>query len=291
MYQAKGIIAAMVTPMQANEKINEAELRNQVDRMVRAGIHQLFCLGTNGEFYALSFDEKVEVMRIVVDQCKGRVPVCAGTGCITTEETISLSRRAMELGVDAVSVITPYFAAVSQNELKSHYTEIAARVDMPIILYNIPARTGNQLEPETVAQLSRVDNIVAVKDSSGNFDTILRYIEATDETFSVLSGNDSLILWTLLAGGKGGIAGTANLFPELLVSIYDNWRAGDPENANRLQKSLRPIRNMLKLANPNTVIKRAMNLLGYPVGPARRPVAGDPGVLDENLKKVLALYR
>lgn len=291
MYQAKGIIAAMVTPMRADEKINETELRRQVDRMIGAGIHQLFCLGTNGEFYALSFDEKVEVMRIVVDQCGGRVPVCAGTGCVTTEETVALSRRARELGVDAVSLVTPYFVAVSQHELKTHYTEIASRVDMPILLYNIPARTGNHLEPETVAALARIDNIVGVKDSSGNFDNILQYIESTDDPFSVLSGNDSLILWTLLAGGKGGIAGTANLFPERLVSIYDKWRTGDIREANRLQKSLRPVRNLLRLANPNTVMKRAMNLLGYPVGPARRPVAGDPQVLDEKIKKVLALYR
>lgn len=291
MYKPEGILAAMVTPMTEDEVINEKELRSQVNRMVDAGIHSLFCLGTNGEFYALNKDEKVEVMRIVVDECRGRIPVCAGTGCITTKETIELSRKAKETGVDAVSIITPYFAAVSQDELIKHYTSIAESVDIPIILYNIPARTGVNIDYKTVSKLSRIANIVAAKDSSGNFDNILRYIEETDKDFSVLSGNDSLILWTLAAGGCGGIAGTANLFPELLVSIYELWKCGRFEEAKKAQDSLRPIRDTLKLANPNSVVKRAMNLLGYPVGPARSPVSGDGEKLDKELLKVLELYK
>jgi 4-hydroxy-tetrahydrodipicolinate synthase len=290
MYEAKGIFAAMVTPMNEDETINEQELRNQVNRMIQAGINQLFCLGTNGEFYALDRPEKERVMEIVVDECRGRVPVCAGTGCVTTRETVALSKRAQEIGVDAISVITPYFVAISHKELCQHYEKLAANVDIPIILYNIPMRTGVNIDYKTVAQLSKIENIVGVKDSSGSFDNILKYIESTSDGFSVLSGNDSLVLWTLLAGGKGGISGIANLFPEKLAKIYALWGSGDIEEAKKVQTSLRPIRDTLALANPNSVTKLAMNLLGYPVGPARSPVTGDRQLLDDTLRRTLALY-
>lgn len=291
MYEPKGIIVAMVTPMTADEKINEKELRNQVNRMVDGGIHGLFCLGTNGEFYALDMEEKLEVIRIVLDENRGRLPVCAGTGCITTKDTIYLSRKAQELGVDAVSIITPYFVSVSQEELYNHYKEIAESVNIPIIIYNIPARTGVHIDYKTVARLSLIPNIIGIKDSSGNFDNILRYIEETGDHFKVLCGSDSLILWTLMAGGAGAISGLANLFPERVSSIYEFWCQGNIEEAKKVQYSLRPIRDTLKLANPNSVVKRAMNLLGYEVGPARSPVSGMNEKLDEELKKVLALYK
>ena len=152
-----------------------------------------------------------------------RERVYAGTGCISTTDTILPSQLAERMGADVLSVITPSFAAASQNELYEHYKAVAEAVDMPIVLYNIPARTGNALAPATVARLSHIPNIVGVKDSSGNFDNMLQYIEQTREQkdFAVLSGNDSLILWNLLAGGTGGIAGCANIFPEVMASIYN----------------------------------------------------------------------
>jgi 4-hydroxy-tetrahydrodipicolinate synthase len=291
MYEPTGIIVAMVTPMTPDEEINEKELRRQVNRMIDADVHGLFCLGTNGEFYALSMEEKLEVIRIVLDENKGRLPVCAGTGCITTKDTIYLSQKAQELGVDALSIITPYFVSISQEELFNHYKQIAGAIDIPIIIYNIPARTGIHIDSRTVAKLSLIPNIIGIKDSSGNFNNILRYIEETGEHFKVLSGNDSLILWTLIAGGSGAISGIANLFPERLSSIYGLWRQGNIEKAKKVQHSIRPIRDTLKLANPNSVVKRAMNLLGYEVGPARSPVSGIDEKLDEELNKVLALYK
>lgn len=291
MFDPKGILVAMVTPMDENEKINEAELRNQVNRMVNAGVHGLFCLGTTGEFYALDMEEKIEVIRIVVEENRGRLPVCAGTGCITTKDTIYLSKKAQELGVDAISVITPYFVAVSQDELYDHYRRIAESVDLPIIIYNIPPRTGVHINYKTVSKLSRIPNIIGIKDSSGNFDNILRYIEETDDNFRVLSGTDSLILWTLMAGGTGGISGLANLFPERISSIYEHWKKGNIEEARKAQDSIRPIRDVVSLGNPTSVVKRTMNLMGYPVGPAREPVSGMNEKLDEEIKRVLELYK
>lgn len=273
--EIKGIIVPLLTPMYNDESINEDELQKQIDRFLASGVHGIFPLGTNGEGYALSKEEKDRVLKICVEQAHGRVPVFAGSGCITTRDTIQQSKRAKELGADILSIITPSFAFASQEELYSHYVAVAESVDLPIILYNIPARTGNNLLPSTVEKLSLVNNIVGIKDSSGNFDTILQYIERTRESnFVVLSGNDSLILWTLLAGGHGGISGCANVFPKNMVTIYECFINGDIEGARRAQDAIRPFRDTFSFGNPNTIIKKAVAMLGYPVGECRAPFNG-----------------
>lgn len=287
--EIKGVIVPLLTPMNADETINEKELRNQVNHQIESGIHALFPLGTNGEAYILSSKEKEQVLKIVVDEAKGRVPVYGGTGCVSTKETIELSLKAKEIGIDVLSIITPSFAAASQDELYEHYKEVAKAVDLPIVLYNIPARTGNALAPATVEKLSKIPNIVGVKDSSGNFDNMLQYIEKTRyrKDFAVLSGNDSLILWCLLAGGRGGIAGCANVFPSTMASIYDTFVAGDLEKAREIQDSIRSFRDCFKFGNPNTIVKTAVSLLGYPVGKCRKPFCQVPEAGIEAIKKVL----
>lgn len=287
--EIKGVIVPLLTPMNADETINEKELRNQVNHQIESGIHALFPLGTNGEAYILSHEEKEQVLKIVVDEAKGRVPVYGGTGCVSTKETIELSLKAKEIGIDVLSIITPSFAAASQDELYEHYKEVAEAVDLPIVLYNIPARTGNALAPATVEKLSKIPNIVGVKDSSGNFDNMLQYIEKTRyrKDFAVLSGNDSLILWCLLAGGRGGIAGCANVFPSTMASIYDTFVAGDLEKAREIQDSIRSFRDCFKFGNPNTIVKTAVSLLGYPVGKCRKPFCQVPEAGIEVIKKVL----
>jgi 4-hydroxy-tetrahydrodipicolinate synthase len=292
MFKPQGIITPIVTPMTDDERINEKELRAQVNRLIGSGISGLFALGTNGEVYALTREEKLQVLGIVVDETRKRVPVYAGTGCIGTKETIALSQEAKAAGADVLSIISPYFVAVSQEDLYRHYSAIAESVDLPIVLYNIPGRTGNNIDYTTVRKLAiRYENIVGIKDSSGSFDNTLRYIEDTDPRLSVLAGNDSLILWTLLAGGCGAIAGWSNVYPELIVSIYTLWEQGKMAEANQRQISIRPLRDVMKLGNPNSVVKRAMNLLGYPVGPAREPAGGTNPKIDDELKKAFALYR
>ncbi|MGB9343330.1 4-hydroxy-tetrahydrodipicolinate synthase, partial [Trichococcus sp.] len=272
MVDIKGIISANVTPMDANEDINEKELRNHVNRSLAAGVDGVFCLGTNGEAYALNKEEKKFVIEAFVDEVKGRVPVYAGTGAATTRETIELSKIAEAAGADVLSVVAPFFAAASQQEIYNHYEAVAKSVNLPIVMYNIPARAGNAIAPETVQRLAQIDNIVGVKDSSGNFDNILQYIELTDpKEFAVLSGNDSLILWTLQAGGAGGITAVANLLPEIMVSIYSKFLEGDFQGAKAFQDSIRPIRNCFKYGNPNTIIKNATNMIGMPVGNNRAP--------------------
>lgn len=287
MYQPKGIIPAMATPFHTDGSLNLGELENQVERFIKSRVHAIFTLGTNGEFYALSFEEKIQVMETVIQRAAGRIPVWVGTGCVTTQETIELSKRAEQAGATALSVITPYFGQVSQKAMSEHYRAVAGAVSLPILMYNIPARTGNSITRETVAELSKVENIIGIKDSSGNFDNTLQYLEATDRKFAVIAGNDSLILSTLMAGGVGAIAGTGNIFPERLVEMYHAWESGDIAKATRLQDSIRPIRDCLKLGNPNSVIKRAANLIGHPVGPARAPFDGDYSAWDSVLLNTL----
>lgn len=286
MTAIRGILAATATPFDEDENIAEAALRAHVRRQLTAGVHGIFALGTNGEFYAQSAAERAEVARIVIDEVAGAVPVVIGAGAATTREAIAIAADAAAAGADALSIITPYFAAASQVEIENHFRAVADSVDVPVIVYNIPARTGNAVAPATLEKLAAVDNITAVKDSSGNFDTILQYLERTDrETFDVISGNDSLILWTLLAGGAGGISGIANIYPETMASIYDLFVSGDVDAARSAQDSIRPIRNCLALGNPNTVVKAAANERGFGLGPARAPF----NALSDEAKKQVAV--
>lgn len=289
--ELKGIITPILTPMNSDESVNLDELRNQIERLLEGGVHGLFPFGTNGEGYILSESEKIEVLEATMDQVKGRVPVYAGTGCISTMDTIRMSKKAEELGADVLSIITPSFALASQKELYDHYVEVAKHVNIPIVLYNIPARTGNKLLPETVAKLAKdVDVIMGAKDSSGDWDNLLAYITLTkdlDKDFRVLSGNDALILPSLKEGGAGGIAGCSNVYPKTLASIYDLFQAGKLEEAEAAQDSIASFRAVFKYGNPNTIVKKAAALLGYPVGDCRRPFnyLCDEGV--EALKLVL----
>ena len=204
MRYPKGLIAAMSTPFFEDETLNEEELRHQVDRLITAGVHGIFVLGTNGENYTMEFAEKVKVMEIVINQAKYRIPVFVGTGCVTTKETLALSKKAQELGADYLSIISPWFAQNTQEGLYEHFATVAKEVNLPIVVYNMPARTGINIDYKTMEKLAKLKNIVGIKDSSGNFDNMQRYLEIPGRTFSVLSGNDSLILPCLLAGGQGG---------------------------------------------------------------------------------------
>lgn len=291
LFQPKGIITPILTPLTEDEKFNEQEMRTQINRLIQAGVSGIFTLGTNGEFYAFSYQEKIKIMQVAVEAVNGRVPVYAGTGCVTTQESIQLSQIAKEIGVDVLSVISPYFVGVSQDDLYRHFSSIAKAVELPMLLYNIPARTGNNIDYTTVKKLAAYDNIIGIKDSSGNFDNTLKYIENTESRLHVLAGSDSLILWTLMAGGTGAISGCSNVFPELMVSIYQLWSEGKIEEANEAQKQIRPFRNVMQMGNPNSVVKRAVNLLGYPVGPAREPSNCNNPKIDAELLKVFELYQ
>ncbi|MGI6466633.1 MAG: 4-hydroxy-tetrahydrodipicolinate synthase [Sphaerochaetaceae bacterium] len=286
----EGIITPILTPMNSDESVNYDKLEEFVEMQIEGGVHGIFCFGTNGESYILSDDEKLKILEKVVKVTNKRVPVFAGTGQPGTLHTIELSKKAKGLGVDALSIISPFFAAPSQDDIYNHYYRIAKEVDLPIIVYNIPARTGTNISPLTIKRLSEIENIVGVKDSSGNFDNMLQYIEQTRESnkkrnsdFVVLSGNDSLILWCLYAGGAGAISGVANVYPRNMVSIYENFIKKETDKAKAAQDSIRSFRDVFKYGNPNTVVKTAVNLLGFDVGPCRSPFNS---ISEEGLKQL-----
>lgn len=295
----RGIIPPILTPMNEDESLNLEELRRQTERLLAGGVHGLFPFGTNGEGYILSEQEKYQILEVMVDQVKGRVPIYAGTGCISTRDTIRQSVQAEKLGADALSIITPSFGAASQKELYDHYVAVAKHVNIPIILYNIPPRTGNKLLPETVRDLIRdVDVIVGAKDSSGDIENLKAYIRLTKELSkesAILAGNDGAILTCLKEGGSGGIAGRANIWPATVASIYDKFVAGDLEGAQAAQYAIAVLQTVFKFGNPNTIIKKAVQMLGYPVGSCRAPfnyvpeegIAALRSVLDENAAKGL----
>jgi len=285
--EVKGIIPAMATPMNDSEEIDEAGTRELINYLIDSGVHGIFICGSQGESYALTEEEKKRIISIAVDEVNGRVPVYAGTGATTTKASIRLSKYAEDAGADAVTIVTPYFIKPSQNELYMHYRRIAESIDIPVLIYNNPGRTGVNLEAETVRRLAEIDNIVGIKDSSGDLTLTAQYIMECPKEFAVLAGRDSLILATLLYGGKGAVAATANVAPKLVVGIYESFIQGDLERARKLQFKLLPLRLAFNLGTFPAVVKEAMNILKRPSGPARSPVSSLPEDKRERLKSIL----
>lgn len=291
MFEAKGLITPVVTALTEEETFDAGMYREFIQHLIAAGVDGIFPMGTNGEFYAFDSEEKLAVIKTAVEAVGGRVPVYAGTGCVTTKETVEFTKRVEALGVDCLSVISPYFVAVTQDDLWEHFSAVAASTKLPMLLYNIPARTGNNIAFTTVKKLMEShENIIGIKDSSGNFDNTLKYIENTKAGINVLAGSDSLILWTLMAGGTGAISGCSNVFPELMVSIYQYWKEGNIEKANEAQKKIRPFRNIMQMGNPNSVVKLAVNMRGWKVGPARRPSNCTNAAIKDALTEVFKQY-
>lgn len=269
----KGIIPAMVTPVNENEEVNEKTLRELVNHLIEGGVHGLFPIGSQGEFYALSSEQKKRVAEIVLAEADGRVPVFIGTGSITTRRSIALTKMAEQIGADGVSVITPYFINPNESELFEHYSEIAKSTKLPVILYNNPGRTGGVcLNTGLVRKLSQIDNIVGIKDSSGDLSLTGEFITNTDSSFAVLAGRDTLIYASLTYGAKGSITATANVAPALAVRIYEEYQKGNHQKALEAQRKLAPLRQAFTFGTFPVVVKEALNLIGIEAGPAIKPV-------------------
>ena len=272
LFTPKGIIPAMVTPFTKDDKINEKSLRQLTNHLIEGGVHGLFAVGSQGEFWALTAEEKRQVLEIVVDETGSRVPVYAGTGAVTTREAVTLTQMAEEVGVDAVSVITPFFVTPNETELAEFYTDIAKSTALPILLYNNPGRTGVKISVDVVMKVADVDNIVGIKDSSGDLTLTAECIRRTGDDFHVLMGRDTLIYGALLYGAAGSIAASANVKPSLLVEIYDAFIAGDLERSLAAQYALAPLRIAFELGTFPSVVKEALNLIGIDAGRCRAPV-------------------
>lgn len=289
--QFRGIIPALVTPFTADQQVDQQALRALVENLIQAGVHGLFVLGTNGEFFTLSEAEKLEIARVTVEAAGGRVPVVIGTGAFATREVIEMNKKMADIGANALSVITPYFNAISQYELIKHYEAVAEASSLPLMMYNIPAKTGMSIGIGAVAALHQHPMIKGIKDSAGNFDALVQMIKYRSDDFAVFAGTDSLIYWNLLAGGDGAIAATANAVPDLVMSIWNHFQAGDHEAARRAQEALRPLRDAFAMGTMPVVLKKATELLNLPVGPCRAPVQPLDAAAVQKLETLLSVYR
>jgi 4-hydroxy-tetrahydrodipicolinate synthase len=291
MFKPRGIIPALVTPLDEQGNLIEKSLRNIIDYTLEAGVHGVFVLGSTGEIYGLTDKEKQRVMEVTVEHVNGRVPVYAGAGEITTRQSIRTAQMAECVGgISALSVITPYFITPTQDELIEHYKAIAKSVKTPIILYGCDGRAHNSIMPETAYALSKEENIIGIKDSSGSSERMDKYLEFTkdDEDFSVLCGIDTLIYHGLVNGTKGAIASSANIAPKISVGIYNAFMSGDKEKAIEFQNKLKPLRDAYALGTFPGLIKEAVNLVGIDVGVALKPVGT---ISNENREKLIQVLK
>ncbi len=269
-----GIIPPLVTPFRPDESLDLPGLKAHIDFLLGKRVHGIFVLGTTGEFYALDEAEKQRVVACTIEHVAGRAPVYVGTGAETTREVVRLTKMAEREGADGVSVITPYFLKPTQAELYDHFRLVAESTSKSVVLYNNPATcAGLSIEPDTVARLAELPNIIGIKDSSGDLQNTIEIIRRVPPQFSVLNGRDTLIAAALMFGAKGAIPASCNIAPEFCVEIYEKFVAGDLNGAKAVQALLHPIRTAMSLGTGNGAVKEAMAILGRPVGPNRRPIA------------------
>ncbi len=285
----RGIIPPVVTPMTADQEVDLPGLRKHIDLMLARGVHGIFVLGTTGEFYALDEREKFLIVTDAVAHVGGRSPVYVGTGAETTREVIRLTKMAEREGASGVSVITPYFIKPNQNELADHFRRVAESTSLPVVLYNNPATCGGlSIEPETVARLAEMPNIIGIKDSSGDLQNTIEIIRQTPrDTFSVLNGRDTLILSAIQMGAQGAIPASCNIAPDLCVGIYESFTRGEIEAAREFQSRLHGVRMAMSLGTGNSAVKEAMTLLGRSAGPMRSPILPFSEAQKAKLKGIL----
>lgn len=291
MTPAKAFVA-LVTCFNDDETINFDATRAQVRRQVDAG-NNIMCAGTNGDFTALTFDEKVALTEAVVDEVAGRAQVIVNAGMPATFETLKLAREFDRIGVDGIAVITPFFIACTQDGLLRHFSTVADGVDTPVYLYDIPARTQNHIEPETAATLAGHGNIAGIKDSGGAQDTLEAYLAVgrAHPGFAVYSGPDHLVHWSLMNGAAGCISGLGNVMPGVLAAIIRAHNAGDHAEAERQQQIFGNFRkDLYGLGYPPALVKRALFLMDNSVGASRQPALLPDPAQDAQIAAILGRY-
>jgi 4-hydroxy-tetrahydrodipicolinate synthase len=268
----RGVIPPIVTPADREERVDEKALRRMVDHVIAGGVHGILSLGSTGEFFGLDPAEQRRAVRITVEQAKGRVPVYAGIGGISTRECVRSARTAVEEGAQAVTMLPPMFLSPNDEELYRHFRAVADATPLPVLLYNNPDRMKVNISAPLMERLADVPNIVGAKDSSGDLVLTAEYIRRTREKgFRIMAGRDIMILGTLVYGGVGCVAATANVVPSLVVQIYEKFLAGDLAGALEAQFKLAPLRLAFNLGSFPVVIKDALNLIGLDVGEPIRP--------------------
>ena len=269
-----GAGVAIITPMTETGAVNYPKLEEILEYQIANGTDAIIICGTTGESSTLSHEEHLEAIRFTAEKVAGRIPVIAGTGSNCTETAIYLSQEAEKYGVDGVLLVTPYYNKATQKGLIAHFTKIANSIKIPVILYNIQSRTGVNIAPETMAYLAKnVENIVGVKEASGNISQIAKIAELCGESFDIYSGNDDQVVPLLSLGGKGFISVLSNIAPRETHDIVAKFMDGDVKGSRELQlRALPLIEKLFCEVNPIPV-KAAMNMLGWEVGPLRMPLS------------------
>lgn len=273
MFKPEGIMPALVTPFTDDgKKVDEEALRNLVSKCIELGVSGVVPCGTTGEFVNLTTKEKKKVIDIVINQANGKVKVVAGTGASGTDQAVEMTEYAKDAGADAVLIVTPYYLKPADRGIYQHYDTIASKVDLPIILYNIPQVTGLPLPWQMVEDLAQIPNIVGVKDSSGQLSFILAVLEKVRDKINVLCGHDEVVVGALAAGCSGAILASANIIPDVWIKVQTALKKGDLQTAREMQYKVQKIARII--AKSGAVgTKEALNMMGLKVGPVRLPLS------------------
>ena len=287
----KGVIVPIITPIDEDERIDEARLRRQVDFVIKGGLHGILAFGSNGEFYQLEEDEMRRGLQIMVDQAAGRVPVYFGIGAINTKKCCRLAKMAVENGAVGVSILQPMFLKPTEEELFQHFKAIAQAVpETPVLLYNNPGRVGYTMSANLMDRLAHeVENIVGMKDTSGDITQTEEFIRRTrDVNFKVFGGKDTLLYASLCHGAVGGVCTAGNFMPELIVDVYNKYMAGDLKGSLEAQFKLNPVRLSMDAASFPVAAKDMANLRGLDIGVPYRPNLPTPeGKALDNIRRTM----
>ncbi len=268
----EGVATALITPMNDDTSVNFDRLISLVNEQIESGVDGLVICGTTGEKSTLRYDEHVKVIEVAAKAAKGRVPIIAGTGSNDTVYSVELCADAEKCGADAFLMVTPYYNKTSQNGLIAHYNYIADRVNKPIILYNVPSRTGVQIKPDTYKELSKHPNIVAVKEANGDLSSVAETRYLCGDDLEIYSGNDDQTVPIMSLGGKGIISVLSNIMPSFMHELTHSYLSGDTEKAAKMQIEATGIMNAMFCDVNPIPVKEAMNLLGMNAGPTRLPL-------------------
>ena len=268
-----GAGVALVTPFKEDLSVDYDQLEKFIDFQIDNGTDSIIICGTSGEASTMSHDEQIEVVSACVSHVNGRVPVIAGAGANCTDEALNLAKRSEKAGADGLLVVTPYYNKCTQDGLIAHYTAVAKEAKAPIILYSVASRTGVNIAPETVAALHKnIENIVAVKEASGNISQISKIMQLTDGKIDLYSGNDDQIVPLLSVGGKGVISVLANVAPQYTHDICAKFFEGDVKGSCKMQLDAIPLIEKLFCEVNPIPVKKALNLMGWQAGPLRMPL-------------------
>ena len=288
----KGAGVAIVTPFTQDDKVNFEELGKMIDFQIAGGTDAIIICGTTGESSTLTHEEHDACIKFAVEHTAGRVPVIAGTGSNSTAEAIRLSTHAQNNGADALLLVTPYYNKATQKGLIQHYTAIANSVDLPIILYNVPSRTGVNILPQTAVTLAKnVKNIVAVKEASGNISQVAELAALADGCIDIYSGNDDQVVPLLSLGGVGVISVLSNVMPKLTHDMVMSYLNGDVKLSRQLQLSVMNLNKALFCEVNPILVKEALNMMGWNAGAVRSPLCEMEPQHKELLRKELAAMK